>query len=384
MSEKPNMAAQLSTQDLADVRALGALARTGLEGDVAPLPPMDLAKAAGDRGARQLALATALTMVGMVGASAIIALHLSHGAPEHGVASGPAPEVFTPPPLGYTVEPTSARYLFADGTTVAPVAGAAVTVDASAAKHPRVRVVGGRVHVRVVHQDGRQWTFHAGPYAVRVTGTAFDLTWDAAAGRVALNMHEGAVEVRGPGMSTPAAVVAGQDLAASIAGGAPAITTALAPAAVERPGRTREHDLAAAHGESWRVMVGRGEFGTVLEQARRRPLAACLSRCSSEDLRALGDAARYSRQPALATRALQALRRRFPSTADGTAATFLLARNAEAQRRWKDAAAWYARYLEEAPTGEFAVGAAEGRARAAGEVAGSDGLRPAARVRSAR
>jgi hypothetical protein len=383
MSEKPNLSPELSTQDVADLRALGTLARTGLDEGPVPLPRMDLAKAAGDRGARQLAVATVLTMVGMVGASAAIVLYLTHGASEHGVAAGPAPEVLAPAPLGYTQEADSARYLFADGTTVAPVAGAAITVDASAAKHPRVRVVGGRVHVRVVHEDGRQWTFHAGPYAVRVTGTAFDLTWDAAAGRVALNMHEGAVEVRGPGLAAPAAVVAGQDLSASIAGGAPAITTALAPAAVERPGRAREHD--AGHGESWRLLVGRGEFGAVLQQARERPMAACLARCSSEDLRALGDAARYSRQPALATRALQALRRRFPTTADGTAATFLLGRNAETQRRWKDAAAWYARYLEEAPTGEFAVGAAEGRARAAGEAAGGDGVRPpASRVRSPR
>jgi TolA-binding protein len=133
------------------------------------------------------------------------------------------------------------------------------------------------------------------------------------------------------------------------------------------------------------VLVGRGELAAVLSQARARPLAACFSRCSSEDLRALGDAARYSRQPALATRALTALRRRFPATADGTAATFLLGRTAEAQGRWKDAASWYARYLDEAPTGELAVEAAAGRVRAAGRVGGADEAPPpAARVRSAR
>jgi ferric-dicitrate binding protein FerR (iron transport regulator) len=380
MSEKQNAVAELSTRDLSDLRALSTLARAGLEDarDAASPPPVDLAQAAGDRGARQLALATVLTMVGMIGASVGIVVYLNHGAREHGVASGPAPEVFAAP-LAYTVEEKSARYLFADGTTVAPAADAAVTVDASAARHPRVRVVGGRVRVRVVHQDGRQWTFHAGPYDVRVTGTAFDLTWDAAAGRMALHMHEGAVEVRGPDLPTPARVYAGEELSASVP---PHPSDAEGPPpAKQRPGHGHE---AVGRGESWRVLVGRGEFGAVLEQAKARPLAACLSRCSSEDLRALGDAARYSRQPALATRALQALRRRFPTTADGTAATFLLGRNAETQKRWKDAAAWYGRYLEEAPTGEFAVGAAEGRARAAGEVTGGDGARPAARVRSPR
>jgi ferric-dicitrate binding protein FerR (iron transport regulator) len=389
MSEKPNMVAQLSTQDLAELRALGALARTGLEGgrDDAWLARTDLATVAERRAARRRANARTFALAGALGASAAVALLVMRPARGPAVAHGPERAAEAAAPLAYTVETSSARYLFEDGTTVAPAADAAVSVDASAAKHPRVRVVGGRVHVRVVHKDGRQWTFHAGPYDVRVTGTAFDLTWDAAAGHMALHMREGAVEVRGPGLATPAPVRAGQDLSASPSGGAPEITAA-APAESapigDHAGHAHQHDSGGARGESWRVLVARGEFRTVLAQARERPLAACLARCSSEELRALGDAARYSRQPALATRALQTLRRRFPATADGTTATFLLGRTAEAQRRWKDAAGWYARYLEEAPTGELAVGAAAGRARATEELDGDATRPPAARVRSAR
>ena len=74
--------------------------------------------------------------------------YLTHQAPEHGVASVPVPEATAQ--LPFTIEETSARYLVADGTTVAPVAGAAISVDASAEKHPRVRLVGGRVRHRDV------------------------------------------------------------------------------------------------------------------------------------------------------------------------------------------------------------------------------------------
>jgi FecR protein len=375
--------ADLSGPDQADLRALGALARAGLDDkrDAAWLAATDMEALTGRRGRRRLALATAFTLVG---AAAALALFVTRPP-----APGPTRvSDVAAPPLGYTVEPATPEapqesYLFADGTTVAAAADAAIAVDTASAARPRVRVVRGRVRVRVVHRDGRQWTFHAGPYDVRVTGTAFDLTWDAAAGRVALHMREGAVEVRGPGLDRAAPVRAGQDMQASIAGGAPAITTPAAaatgadpevrPPASEHASRGHEatgHEATMpGRGETWRTLVGRGAFGAVLAQARERPLAACLSRCSSDELRALGDAARYSRRPALAVRALEALRRRFPATADGTAAIFLLGRTAEAQGRRRDAATWYARYLEDAPTGEFSIEAAAGRARAAGEAA---------------
>jgi hypothetical protein len=371
------MTSELSEHDLADLRALGALGRAGLDDkrDAAWVAATELAAGAGRRDGRGLALATAFTLAG---AAAALALFVNRpAAPERTRAAAVAAA-----PLGYTVEPATpeapqGNYLFADGTTVAAGADAAIAVDAAAAARPRVRIVRGRVRVRVVHRDGRQWTFHAGPYDVRVTGTAFDLTWDAAAGRVALHMREGVVEVRGPGLDGATPVRAGQDLAASIAGGAPVLTTAgAAPTGTspeERPPGSdhagRGHETAPGRGESWRGLVGRGAFAAVLAQARERPLSACLSRCSSDELRALGDAARYSRRPALAVRALEALRRRFPDTADGTAAIFLLGRTAEAQGRFRDAAAWYARYLEDAPTGEFSVEAAAGRARAAAEAA---------------
>ena len=75
------------------------------------------------------------------------------------------------------------------------------------------------------------------------------------------------------------------------------------------------------------------------------PFEGCLARCSAADLRALGDAARYSGRVSLAERAFLALRRRFPGTADGTVAAFLLGRTYEAEHRSQQAGVWYDHYL---------------------------------------
>jgi hypothetical protein len=112
-------------------------------------------------------------------------------------------------------------------------------------------------------------------------------------------------------------------------------------------------------------MVRRGEFERVIVAARARSWRDCETRCTSDELRALGDAARYGDHTALAERAFHALRARWARTGDGTSAAYLLGRTYEAKKRWADADRWYATYLSEAPMGEFAVEAASGRARAA-------------------
>jgi hypothetical protein len=112
-------------------------------------------------------------------------------------------------------------------------------------------------------------------------------------------------------------------------------------------------------------MVRRGEFERVIAAAHVRSRRDCETRCSSDELRALGDAARYRNHTALAERAFRALRTRFSATVDGASAAYLLGRTYEARKRWADADRWYATYLGEAPMGEFAVEAASGRARAA-------------------
>jgi hypothetical protein len=207
---------------------------------------------------------------------------------------------------------------------------------------------------------------------------------------LSLSLIEGAVTLRGPLLPGGAlAVAAGQQVSIAVPTGAvttrdlqsgkaqvgvgpaalppvaPAPAAEPPPAAAEPPASHRHGDLHPDVGGSWRDMVRRGEFERVIAAAHVRSRRDCETRCSADELRALGDAARYRNHTALAERAFRALRTRFASTGDGATAAYLLGRTYEAKKRWAEADRWYATYLGEAPMGEFAVEAASGRARAA-------------------
>ncbi|HEY2902605.1 MAG TPA: FecR domain-containing protein, partial [Polyangia bacterium] len=93
---------------------------------------------------------------------------------------------------------TASQYRFSDGTTIAAPSGTAVDVEAVDDKRPRVRINGRAARVRVVHRPDTRWIFEAGPFEVLVTGTAFDLGWNAAPQVLSLELIEGAVTLRGP------------------------------------------------------------------------------------------------------------------------------------------------------------------------------------------
>jgi ferric-dicitrate binding protein FerR (iron transport regulator) len=65
---------------------------------------------------------------------------------------------------------------FTDGSLLELSEGSALSVDALGPHSALSRLARGRVHVRVQHHDDTKWTFLAGPYEVRVEGTAFDLS----------------------------------------------------------------------------------------------------------------------------------------------------------------------------------------------------------------
>jgi hypothetical protein len=293
-----------------------------------------------------------------------------------------------------------ASYVFSDGTSITLARDAALAIMSADRADPRVRLDRGEAEIKVVHRANAHWKFVAGPFEVAVVGTAFDLQWNPVARDFSLNLREGVVEITGPVLAGPLLLRAGHQVFVSLETGRVAITTeprlngavsAQPPAPALQPApapmaippssstalvtasalssSTRESarlpPSATPSSASWRALVGRGRFAAVLREAQAWPLEACFSRCTAPDLRALGDAARYSGQASLAERAFLALRERFADTSDGKVAAFLLGRTYETQRRLEQAAAWYSRYLAEAPTGAFAVEAASGRARVA-------------------
>jgi TolA-binding protein len=98
----------------------------------------------------------------------------------------------------------------------------------------------------------------------------------------------------------------------------------------------------------------------ILADAERRGPTSVLERADSEDLWALATAARYAGRPELAGQALNAHRRRFPSTARSREAAFLLGRLHDGDPDPAEALRWYDRYLVDAHDG---VGVADALGR---------------------
>jgi ferric-dicitrate binding protein FerR (iron transport regulator) len=109
-------------------------------------------------------------------------------------------------------------------------------------------------------------------------------------------------------------------------------------------------------GGDWRKEIASGEFQPILAEAEARGMQSCLRSLPSDRLAALGDAARYAGQTALASRVLQAQRARFPGSPAAAEATFLLGRLAEDAHEPSSAALpWYELYLTQAPSGAYAA-----------------------------
>lgn len=123
---------------------------------------------------------------------------------------------------------------FSEGTTLTVSPHARVRILKTGDRNAEVGLDGGALTAQVKHVDANShWVFRAGPYAVTVTGTAFDLSWDVSEQRMGLRMIEGHVFVSGGTLLSPREVRAGERL---ILGGAlPAVPVAATPVPSETP-----------------------------------------------------------------------------------------------------------------------------------------------------
>lgn len=307
------------------------------------------------------------------------------------VADGP---VLRQGELGESGNGSSTREIrFSDGTrlTLEPRArGRVVALDA---RGGRVNLDQGRARVEVRHREDTRWLFQAGPFEVRVHGTAFAMAWDPATARFELHMASGVVSVAGPISGGEMVLRAGETLSVGLHDEPPAAAAASAPAGASAPPdepAAADADVASPVGESadsrsrprravvarpvrdWRDELANGRAAAVLADARRRGLNRVLDAADSEDLAALADAARYLGNDDLARRAFFAQRRRFAGSPRAAEASFLLGRlEDESSQGTARALAWYDRYLQEAPGGAF-VSEALGRKMMALQRAGRD------------
>ncbi|MFZ5893054.1 MAG: FecR domain-containing protein [Myxococcota bacterium] len=311
----------------------------------------------------------------------------------------------------------SAEVRFTDGSLIEAEPGTRLRIDQTRPHGARVLVERGVATASVKHAGRSDWQFVAGPFEVHVTGTKLTLGWDPLKEEVDLQLHEGSVEVESPLARGRFAVRAGQRFRASLADGSMRVESvtanaklpndvaaalneserAISQAAKAEPSaspsalvearpalhskanlNTPPNQAADAPRESWPELVRRGQFQTVVRAAEARGIDACLASCSAADVRALADAARYTAQAGLAEKSLLALRRRFPSTTEGSAAAFLLGRISASRGQSASADSWYETYLRESPRGQFAPDALAGRMRAVAALKGNAAAKPLA------
>jgi len=264
---------------------------------------------------------------------------------------------------------------FSDGTRIRmePQArGRVLKLDQLGA---RVELDRGRTHVDVRHRPDARWSFQAGPFEVRVTGTSFTLAWDPVTAHFDLHMESGVVSVAGPISGGEMVLRAGETLSVGLrdaeAGPRTVVENSAKPSApvepvvvpldeASPPPALKRHIKGSARaeharpGKDWREELANGHADAVVADARRRGLDRVLETVSSEDLAALADAARYVGDDELARRTLLAQRQRFAGSARAAQASFLLGRlEDETMGSASRALGWYDRYLAEAPHGTY-------------------------------
>jgi hypothetical protein len=312
-----------------------------------------------------------------------------------------------PAPIGKYVAPLPKQPLalrFSEGSVVELEPGARARVARTTTHGATVLIETGGANVNVVHRPATDWTILAGPYTVHVTGTAFNLDFEASSQRFELKMQSGVVSVEGPGLSHPVEVRrdqkfvhyvgdpnferrefdrATESLAAHEAAGtaeanpSEVIPTADAPALRRAIGTTSENSTAKESSRTgWAADVARGEYAAVLRKAKEKGWTQVLEESNTADLMAVANAARFLGRTDSSREAVDALRRRFKGTFAAQSATYLLGRLVEPTSS-KEAINWYLQYEREAPNGALVAEAAGRRLlllQAAGDRSGTERL----------
>ena len=271
---------------------------------------------------------------------------------------------------------------FAGGSTVAIAPDSRVDVVAASSEKVAVVLKHGAADFDVVKRANSSFSIAAGPFVVRVLGTAFRVEWSPDRRRFSVSVTRGRVVVNGPLLEREQAVSAGVSCSVDLETGqawrgaafapsnavpesAPANSGAAEPAAIDpapagsqaAPARSaasnsaRSGEKAQAKGQgSWRELEREGQFDKAVEAAVRVGLDEIYDLASAEDLMSLARAARLIGRGDISTGALLSCRRRFPGTKDASMAAYLLGRNASPP----DAVRWFSAYLAEQPAGAWA------------------------------
>jgi len=291
---------------------------------------------------------------------------------------------------------------FSDGTVLDVASSARARVLETTANGANISLESGSIQARVVHTSHSAWGLIAGPFAVRVTGTRFNVQWEPAAQKFVLAVSEGSVVVSGSIAGSERPVRAGERLVASVArgqleltntaneaatndGGPSGVATvdsagteAAAPPTAESASAPSQEVTAPreSSGAPWRELVRKGDLRQAFAAAESHGFQNACDLASAAELLSLGDGARLSGRSDRAIEALLTLRKRYPHDSRRAPAAFALGKVAfDQQHAYGQAAAWFATCMREQPNGPLAREAGGRQIEAlrnAGDLAGAE------------
>lgn len=256
---------------------------------------------------------------------------------------------------------------FSDGSVLQLGARAEIALSKLAAEQAHLELGQGHVDATIRKGTGRTWTLGAGPYSVRVVGTAFSVDWDQRSRFFAVDVREGKVLVTGGSLGESGVLLgAGERIerqdppraledAPAVASVAPsdapppsALPPVPRPSASTVPGPDSDFRAQAVH----------GDYAAAMAAARRAGFDRLAQELSAKDLLLLANTARYAGSSLEARTALLKLRERFPGSPSAAHAALLLASQAEDRdKNSREAERWLRTFLMESPQGELAAGA---------------------------
>jgi TolA-binding protein len=280
---------------------------------------------------------------------------------------------------------------FSEGTELVMAPGSRGRVEDLGRTGASFLLERGDVRARVVHRSNASWRFLAGPFEVRVTGTALGVDWDPARERFAVRVDEGSVVVSDPDVGAPQVVRAGEQYVVDLPSrtarisprerGAPPDTDvpvdagsdafAVDPSTSPSPSAATRLPAAPV---SWVKLDEKGDYDAAYVAALSAGLGSVLRASSADELLRLAQVARLSGHRDTEREALVTCRRRFAGSERAAVAAYELGRSSSPS----EASSWFDTYLGEQPSGALAR-EASGRLVEARASAGDDrGARDAA------
>lgn len=273
--------------------------------------------------------------------------------------------------------------LFSDGTRLELAPRSRARLREMRPEGARVELGSGTLRVNVVPRATTDYWIHAGPFAVHVTGTRFDVRFDPKDQSFTLSLEEGHVELSGCVFGKSRRLAAGQTVHASCTkrtleveyGDRLPPSTPPTPdvSAVEAQANERTETSAAPvpspqrvlppkreltgrapppAGDTWAAAAERGAYTQAFERAKRAGFEAECARSNAQQLAALADSARLAGAFREAKHALLTLRSRFPNTDEAALAAFTLGRmEFDGARPRRSSITWFQTYLKEQPRG---------------------------------